>query len=79
MRELPERLIFVDVETTGLYPSRLDAVCDELGIVRGGRHGALTDAWHAAMVWMDLNGVDIGPLPNDPPNGFVPTNLRVAA
>lgn len=61
------------------YPSSLNACCDELGIKRVGRHGALLDAWIAMMVWCDLNGVAINHFPDDPPHALVPTNMRVPA
>lgn len=61
------------------YPSSLAAICDELGIVHGRRHSALIDAWHAMLVWLDLMGLPINLHPNDPPRGWSPTNLRVAA
>lgn len=60
------------------YPSRLDACCDSLGITRGGRHSALLDAWHAMMVWCDLNGLQIRSFPDAPPRVWAPTNLMAA-
>lgn len=60
------------------YPSRLDKVCEDLGIVRGGRHSALLDAWHTAQVWCDLNDVDIRWFPDEPPKSWAPTNLMAA-
>lgn len=49
------------------YPSSLNFACRSLGIQRDGFHSALVDAWHAMLVWFELNDVPAGRVSHLPP------------